>query len=145
MIYVFPLTAGFTITLSIIQNGRLSSKIGLKNTTLLNFITGLFGSLLLFVFSNEALSIYGNYRDVPLLGYIGGILGVTVVMLSSYVINKISVIAATMLIYIGQLSMGFLIDYLRGVSLPPLKLLGFAFIIVGIYVINKIDIKTASS
>ncbi len=142
MYYIFPLTAGVTIVLSMIQNGHLAGRIGIRNTTLLNFITGFTGTLLIFIFTRESLITYGAFRDVPSIGYIGGILGVTVVMISSAVIRRISVIASTMLIYAGQLFMGIIIDLTRGTELSLGKLAGCVLIVVGVYINAKIDVRS---
>lgn len=139
MIYLLPILAGLTVTLSVVQNGRLARKTSLKNTTLLNFITGLSGMLIIFLLTKQSFSAFNKINELPLLAFIGGICGVIVVMLTSYIVNQIPVISATMLIYVGQLFAGFIIDYFRGIDLSLLKLIGFALIISGIYLVNRVD------
>ncbi len=134
MIYFIALCSGFTIILSMVQNGRLSGYIGLKNTTFMNFLTGFLGSLLLLLISRGTLSDFSHLQGVPLLGFFGGLFGVIAVTISSLVVQHVSVIASTMLSYIGQLLMGILIDALLGISLSPGKWIGCLFILAGVII-----------
>jgi len=139
MFYLSPLIAGFTIVLSLVQNGRLSQTIGSKNTTLINFITGFLGTLIIFTITRESFSSYSTFHAMPLFAYVGGAIGVICVFIGSYVVNKISVIASTMLAYSGQLLIGIIIDAFIGTSLSPVKIIGCLLIVAGVYVNGFFD------
>lgn len=141
MNYIMPIIVGFTIVVSMVQNGRLSKDIGIRNCTLMNFITGLFGASLIFLITKESLLVFKDFREIPLLGYIGGILGVLVVLIGTLVVRKISVIASTMLAYTGQLLAGIIIDLVRGTELSFGKIAGCLLIVAGVYINTKIDEK----
>lgn len=145
MAYILAILVGFTIILSMVQNARLEQSINIKQVTLLNFITGLIGTGFVFFFAKESLSIYQSLGDIPLFGYIGGLLGVFVVTLITLVMRKISVISATMLMYTGQLLTGIIIDYFRGTELSTGKIIGCGLIIAGVYFNSYIDNKVALS
>lgn len=145
MNYIFPLIVGFTIVISMVQNGKLAHHIGIKNSTFINFITGTIGSLILLVFSKEYLTAFKELKNVPLPAYLGGIIGIAVVVLSTIVVQKISVIASTMLLYVGQLSMGIIIDLIRDTPLSTGKILGCLLIVIGVYMNSIIDKKQASA
>lgn len=62
--------------------------------------------------SNERLNISSvKLSSIPLWAYLGGLTGVLVVVLSSYITPKISSFYLTLLIFIGQLFIGIIIDY----------------------------------
>lgn len=133
MYYSIATIMGMTIVVSMVQNARLAQDITNEQTTVLNFITGLIGISLLFLLSGSTLSSFAAWQSLPLFGWVGGIIGVAVVFLSTVVMRKVSVIAGSMLMYTGQMLASFAIDYARGIELSPLKLIGCGLIIGGIY------------
>lgn len=134
---------GCSIVLAMVQNGRLAEHIGLKNCTLVNFLTGTTGAALLFIVTKESLISFDHFKDMPLMGYLGGFFGLFVVTLSTIVVDKIPIITSAMLMYSGQLAMGILIDYYRGTPLSPAKIAGCILIVIGVYFNSYIDQKQA--
>lgn len=145
MTYIIAIAVGFTIIISIAQNARLEQEVNVKQVTQLNFITGLIGAIILFVIMGDSLLVFEQLSKVSLLGFIGGVLGVTVVTIGTIVVRKISIIAAAMLMYTGQLLAGIYIDYLRGIDLSPGKLIGCGLIIAGVYFNSYVDSKKKTS
>ena len=139
MNYIIAIFIGFTIVTSMVQNARLANDISNVQTTVLNFMTGLMGISLMFILTGTSITIYALANKVPLFGYLGGTLGVIVVFTSTIIIRKVSIIAASMLMYTGQMLTGFVIDYYRGILFSPYKLLGCALIISGIYFNAYVD------
>ena len=144
MTYIVATLIGFTIVISMVQNARLATEITNTQTTLMNFITGLFGISLMFLLSGAGLAAFAGFTTMPPLAYIGGILGVAVVFVSTVIIRKVSIIAASMLMYTGQMLAGILIDAYRGIDLSPIKIIGCGLIIAGIYFNAYIDSKASS-
>jgi transporter family-2 protein len=144
MIYVFPLIVGCAIVLAMVQNGRLADYIGLKNCTLINFISGVTGASILFIITKESLISFTQFGDMPVIGYLGGFFGIFVVTLSTIVVNRIPIITSTMLMYTGQLVMGILIDYYSATPLSLGKIVGCVLIIIGVYFNSYIDKKHAT-
>lgn len=142
MIYLIALFVGFTTVFSMVQNTKLSTYTSLLQTTLMNFLTGLTGSLILFGLTGTSLTTFSGLKDMPLFGYVGGLFGVCIVFLATFVMNKISVIAASMLMYTGQMIAGFMIDYARQVTYSPLKIGGVVLIILGVYINAYFDKKS---
>lgn len=139
MLYIIAMFMGFTIIISMVQNARLAQDVDVKQGTLLNFVTGLAGILIYFIITGNTIDIYAALGNVPLLGYIGGFLGVVVVAVGTIVMRKVSVIASAMLMYTGQLLMGIIIDYSRGIELSPGKIIGCVLIVAGVYFNNYVD------
>lgn len=143
MIYFFPFVVGCSIVLAMVQNGRLAEHVGVKNCSLINFITGVSGAVLLFVLTKESFA-FGQLNNMPLLGYLGGLFGLVIVTLSTIVVTKIPTITSTMLMYTGQLAMGIFIDFVRGTPLSTGKIAGCILIVIGVYFNNYIDSKQAT-
>lgn len=141
MIYIFPLMVGCSIVLAMVQNGQLAEHVGLKNCTLINFITGFTGSALLFIIAKESITL-NAFSNMPFMGYLGGFFGIIVVTLSTIVVKKLPIITSTMLMYTGQLAMGILIDLYRGTPLSVGKIAGCVLIVIGVYFNGYIDKKT---
>ena len=143
MSYILAILVGFAIIISMVQNARLVQHVNIKQVTLLNFMTGVAGASIIFFFTRESLSIYQTMGNVPLFGYVGGLLGVIAVTIGTLVMRKVSVIAAAMLMYTGQLLTGVIIDYFRGTELSTGKIIGCGLIIAGVYFNSYIDSRAA--
>ena len=125
--------AGVTIVVGRIVNSTLAEKIGTFQGTLINYIVGLSFSILFLFLSNEKTTIsYANINAIPLWAYLGGLLGVIVIILSNYLTPKISSFYFTLLIFIGQLFIGIIIDYFAFHDLSIGKLIGGLFVLIGL-------------
>ncbi|MCX7773658.1 MAG: DMT family transporter [Clostridia bacterium] len=130
MVYILlAVVAGFSIILSRILNANLALKIGIYQGTFMNYIAGLSLSLLLLFLIPGGFSFS---HKIPFLAYLGGFLGVLVLALSSYMTHRISNFNLTLLIFIGQLVMGVILDILLGNSVSGTKLIGGFLIFLGL-------------
>lgn len=130
MYYGLAFICGCSIVLSIIFNGKVASEVGAKQASLINFITGLAlitGIYLLF----DRGSLFPKSQLSPYL-YIGGALGVGVVILSSQVINKLSALYVTILAFLGQMFTAMVIDYIQSGVLDKANILGSIVMLVGL-------------
>ena len=143
MFYFVAFITGISTVISMVQNSRLSQFTSLPQTTLLNFMTGLTGMIILFLIGGHSIASFSGLSDMHFFGYLGGLMGVSVVLLSSFVMQKISVIAASMLMYTGQMIAGFIIDYFRDVAMSPTKIIGCVLIILGVYIHSYIESRQA--
>lgn len=143
MFYIFiSILAGVSIVISRIINSNLAEKIGIFQSTFFNYIVGLFFSLIFLLISKEYLFISNmKLQSIPLWAYLGGLAGVFVVTLSSYVTPKISAFYLTLLIFIGQLFAGILIDYLTLKQLSIGKIIGGLLVLTGLTYNLLIDKK----
>ncbi|MGH4123931.1 MAG: DMT family transporter [Clostridium sp.] len=143
MLYIFlAALGGCFIILSMIINSHLSKKIGVFQGTLVNYIVGLVTTILLFVIVSNFINLsIGNFTKIPLWAFLGGIIGVAVVASSNIVIPKIPTIYTTLLIFIGQLFTGILIDYFRAGFVSKGKIIGGVLILVGLLYNSNVDKK----
>jgi transporter family-2 protein len=124
---------GFTIVMNRIINSRLAERIGIFQSTLYNYITGLAVSILFALFSREAISLKGfDFGAVPFWAYLGGFTGVIVIVLSSYLTPRISALYLTLLLFIGQLFTGIVIDFFNTGDFSWSKLVGGLFVVAGL-------------
>lgn len=134
MIYILiAILAGVSIVVARIINSNLALRIGIFQGTFYNYVIGLFFSILFLFLNNEALMISKEtMKSVPLWAYLGGLTGVLVIVLSSYLTPKISAFYFTLLMFLGQLFVGIIIDYFTLNILSIGKIVGGFSVLVGL-------------
>lgn len=143
MIYILiAFITGCLVILSMVINSRLGDKIGVFQGTLINYIVGLIGIIVVLLIKYRGISIpLSNLQSTPIWAYLGGAIGVTVVSTSNIVIPKIPTIYSTLLIFIGQIATGIVIDYITLSTLSKGKILGSILILVGLLYNLYVDKK----
>ena len=133
MMYIFvAILAGITIVISRVINFSLSERIGILQSTFYNYVVGLIFSMLILFFSKEVF-VLSKLNDVQgLFPYLGGAVGIIVVMLSIYLSPRISAFYLTLFIFVGQLFMGIVIDYMTLNTLSLGKIVGGLLVFVGL-------------
>lgn len=136
---IFALLAGMLVILCVSINGRLATKVGLIQAGITNYLVGLISSLVyIIIINNVSLTdLLLLNLDIPFYFFLGGAFGSAIMILNSRVINNLSAVYVTILLFIGQLSIGIFIDYLQSGSLPFGKIIGGGLILVGLYVYIK--------
>lgn len=134
MFYVFiSILAGISIVVARILNSNLAKEIGIFQGTVFNYVVGLIFSFIFLLFSNESINItFSKFNSIPFWAYLGGIAGVLVVVLSSYITPKITAFYLTLLIFIGQLFVGIIIDYYALGKLSIGKVIGGFLVLLGL-------------
>ncbi|MED0965756.1 DMT family transporter [Bacillus paramycoides] len=134
MLYIcIAILVGVSIVVARIINANLATKIGIWEGTFFNYITGLFFSVLFLIFSTDSLYISSHtLQSIPFAVYLGGLVGVIVIVLSNYITPKISAFYLTLLIFIGQLFMGTVIDFLLSNELSIGKIVGGILVLLGL-------------
>jgi len=134
MFYIFiSILVGISVVVARIINSNLAKRIGIFQGTFFNYVTGLFFSFIFLLLSNEALTISSiKMNSIPLWAYLGGLAGVIVIVLSNYLTPKISSFYFTLLVFIGQLFIGIIIDFSTFHDLSIGKLIGGLFVLIGL-------------
>jgi transporter family-2 protein len=143
MLYIIlAVLCGCITILSMIINSHLSKKIGVFQGTLINYIVGLLTTILIITIVKNSLNLsLGSFTKIPLWALLGGLLGVIVVASSNIIIPKIPTIYTTLLIFMGQLFTGILIDYFRVGFVSRGKIIGGLLILIGLVYNSNIDKK----
>lgn len=139
---ILALASGLTNVLGRIVNSNLANKIGILPGTFYNYLTGLITSAVFFMFSSNSLRYSPDkFLGLPVYAYIGGAMGVIVVGISSYITPKISALYATILLFIGQLFAGIIVDYFTLHILSTGKVIGGILVLLGLVYNAFVDKK----
>lgn len=124
---ILAVAAGALVVLSMSLNSGLGQRIGVFLAGAVNYAVGLGGALV----AAAALGWAGAGANAPWWAWTGGLLGVGIVVASNVVLPRISVALSALLIVVGQLGTGLVLDALRTGSLPPTALVGAGLVVAG--------------
>jgi len=105
------LFSGVTIVLARMCNARLAHQCGLHYSSLMNYITGLIGSLIMFMMMGAAANAAFPAPGGSITMYLGGGLGLVSVYMLNVIAHRMPATQLTLLIFAGQLFTGLLLDY----------------------------------
>lgn len=138
--YIFlAFITGFSVLLTIIILGNLAERVGLLQTAFINYGVGALCAIIITLFTDFRFSTISNISPYM---YLGGLIGILVTVLNGTIIRKIPAIYTTIIVFIGQVGTGLIIDYFRFGYFATYDLIGGIIIIIGlIYNIHndKID------
>ena len=141
MFYILmALSAGALIVIGRVINSNLAIKIGIFKGSVINYVVGLIfaaGYLAVEMFLFNPANV--NLAILPWWAWLGGLTGVMVIVLSNYITPKISSFAQTLLVFIGQLFAGVIIDYFSSGSVSIGKIIGGALVLAGLVYNTRVD------
>lgn len=145
MFYIFiAALSGVSTVISRIINANLSTKIGMYQSTFYNFLTGLLFSILTLLFSKESFSdCLPILTAIPITAYLGGLVGVASISISNFVAPKISAFYMAILVFVGQLFVGIVIDYFTLGEFSIAKVIGGIIVVIGLCYNLLIEKKTS--
>lgn len=130
---IAAIVAGATTVIARNINAKLAERIGMLQGTLVNYAVGLFFAFVFLLISGELLKYSpAMFDSVPPAAFFGGVVGVAVVILSNLTTLKISAFYLTLLVFVGQLFTGVIIDYFTLKSVSPGKVLGGLLVLAGL-------------
>lgn len=139
---ILAMVGGILTTLSMIVNSSLGKKIGVLQSTCINYIVGLICSTLVLILLGSSVKVNAEtFLKMPFYIFLGGAIGVSVVYFSNIIIPKIPVVYSTLLLFVGQVVTGIIIDFFVMSEISFSKLIGAIVIIIGILYNSKIDAK----
>lgn len=122
--------AGLSVVIGRVFNAKMAEKMGLFQGASINYLAGLLTSILLTIIFHEWI-VLKAFTGLPIYAYLGGLLGIFIVVLSSYLTKKLSAFYLTLLIFIGQLITGLILDYFISNQLSLSKILGGSLVLAG--------------
>ncbi len=141
---VLSILAGFSIVMSRTTNSALAKNVGALNGSLINHAVGLPLALIITVFFQaDALTLLSGDLKAFWV-YLGGALGVIVVMLFNVVMANLTSFRVTILSFVGQTFAGVLIDVLMGNNITLQSLFGGLLVALGMLlniIIDRLLIK----
>jgi len=129
--------AGVTVVASRTTNARLAAETSLLKSTFYNYILGLICSVIVLLILHFFVTPQFP-ESLPLLRwkqlwiYLGGAMGVCTVSISNAVVTKISSFYVTLLMFIGQVFTGILLDIIISHTLSLGNLLGGVCVAIGL-------------
>lgn len=142
MVYVLlSIFNGMLNVMNKMVNVQAKRHLGMLNGTLINYFEGTVISLVLLVIfgKNNELN-YTLLGTIPPIYFMGGAAGLLSMIFAIKGMDKTEVILSTVMILIGQLGIGLIIDTFAKKEFSFLKLIGIVLIIIGI-TLNQYSIK----
>lgn len=140
MAIIVGILAGVSIVIARIINSNLGDEIGIWQSTFFNYAVGLIFSIVVLLISNERFNLLSfDFTLVPKYAYLGGIVSIGLISLSSFATPKTSALYLTLIIFIGQLFTGILLDYFTLHILSIGKIIGGILILLGLAINSTID------
>ncbi len=128
---VLILLGGGSVVVARITNARLAAVAGQNYSSLMNYLTGFTGAVILFFVMGMPRNSPIDLSHISFFHYLGGLLGVISIYLCNYLIPKVSAIHFTLLVFIGQLFSGIVLDFFIEGSFSLGKTLGGILVTVG--------------
>ncbi len=131
--------AGINIIISTSINSALGKRIGLLNNAFIFYTIALASSIFVFlIFSTGEPLRIGNIQKVPYYVYFGALIPIVTLFLSTYAMQKFSVVNYVLITYIAEILTAVIIDYFISKTIQLPKITGAALMIIGLYMDNKI-------
>ena len=131
---VLSLFSGVTVVVSRSINACLASRTNMLQSTFFNYAVGLTVSvaILLIAGTGEPLLTAPFSLSPQVYIYTGGFMGVFVVTLLNVIVSKIPSFYATLLLFIGQVFSGVILDGMISGSFSVLNIVGGIFVVAGL-------------
>lgn len=141
MMYLFAILAGTMVVLSMVMNSQLARGIGIFQGVFINFAAGLLTALPVYfvcrIFELEALG--DRSYAAPWYAFLGAFFAIAIVAACNVVIPKIPVVYSAVLIFLGQIVTGLIVDALVAGHFDSYKAMGAVLITAGLFLNAKID------
>ncbi|WP_411677230.1 DMT family transporter [Caproicibacter sp.] len=136
---VLALLNGIAATINKMVNLQAKKSLGTVNGTLINYLEGtVFSLILIFATGDLGPDPVSLLKAVPPLYLTGGFFGLFSMLLILNGMMNAKISFSTVVVLIGQLGTGFLIDSAVSGKIAPLKLAGLLLITFGIVTDSKI-------
>jgi transporter family-2 protein len=114
-------------------NARLAERTSLRASTLFNYAIGLAAAIPTALLLGRAEPAFAAFALSPKVWiYLGGVIGVVVVLLLNYTVTRVSAFSLSLFLFIGQVFAGILIDALFLGAFSPRLLIGGLLVAAGL-------------
>ena len=137
---VLSLLSGYTMVLARIANASLAQRAGVGHSTVMNYVTGLAGSAVLFACMGLRMEAAFPAPGQPLTIYLGGALGALGIFLCNVATPRLPALQMSVIVFVGQVFSGIALDALMG-KFSPGTLLGGLLVAAGLYLNTRADAK----
>lgn len=124
---------GLAVVFSRTLNARLAQETNIITSTLLNYVIGLVTSLFFLATAGKGESILASFAlPSDWWIYTGGVIGVFTIMLLNITVSKISSFYLTLLLFVGQVFAGIIIDIVLSGTFSVSNLIGGILVAIGL-------------
>jgi len=139
MIIMFMILLAFFNGSLIVSTRVVNAKLGLyvssAGAAFWNHLVGFLFLALIVPFLTSSLGI--TVERIPFYLFLGGILGASYVAINNWVLPKVGVTKATVLVIAGQIIVGTIIDFANGkISNFSITIIGISLVILGMWIGN---------
>ena len=131
---LMAVASGVSGVISRLANAQLSARTSALGSSFTNHWVGLVGSVVLLLVMQPDFVAGLQVPDVPVWAYVGGAVGVVMVMLWNVAGVKVTAFEVTLLSFIGQVFAGIALDLLLGNGFSREIFIGGSFVVVGVLV-----------
>lgn len=135
-IYIMAITIGVLVTIVPIINGSNTQSLGTIKVSYYHYISAFITGLVAWFLYDQSLTISG-LSHVPIHYYLGGILGLSVILLMNHYAVRIKAIHVAILPFLGQMVMGLLLDYWLFDIFNVKMIIGLIIVLCGLYIQSK--------
>lgn len=133
LIYLLAISIGVLVTVTPIMNGANTRVLGTFRVSFIHYFMATLTGLFFLMFTTPSASIQ-KLPDVPLYYYLGGILGLSVILLMNYYAVRIKAIHIAILPFLGQMTMGLVLDAFLFDTFNIKVLIGLIIVLFGLKV-----------
>ncbi len=128
---ILSFLAGVAIVVSRSINAELATNSSVIKSAFYNFVVGLVVSIIVALVAGFSLpQAYPNAVNWWI--YLGGVMGALTIVVSNIVVTKISALSVTLLMFVGQVFAGIIIDIVLTKSFSLSNVLGGVFVAIGL-------------
>lgn len=135
--------SGFSMVFARISNARLAERSSLGYSTVMNYVTGLTGSFIVFACLGLQLKTGFPAAGQSFTIYLGGALGALGIFLCNTVTPKLSTLEFTVIMFVGQIFSSMLLDALLLGTFSMGTLVGGLIVAVGMVLNTRAEAKGA--
>lgn len=140
MYIILGIIAGILTVISVSLNAELGGKVGVFQGVTINFLAGFSLITMIFLIGLATGNLeFVSVESVPGYAFLGGMVGCAIASSCNIVLPKIPVLVATILMFVGQLLCGLIIDKVFFDTFSYGKCIGGVLIAIGIYFVAKKD------
>lgn len=133
MYIILAVLSGVTIVLSRMTNAKLGKELSVYQSTFFNYVVGFIGSVLAMLLFRAAFLFEPHIEGVRFYAmFLGGVLGVIMIIISNIITPKISAFSLTIIIFVSQLFSGVLLDYFLYEQFSAGKVIGGTLVLLGL-------------
>ena len=141
-LFAAGLFAGSILTIQSTMNAVLGERLGFSGSLFILTVTSALVGLLLIIFFPSAANLHNLPGKSEWYLYLGGVLGVAVMMAPIFLIPKIGSTITFTALMVGQMSLSLIFDHFGLFSMPRIeatlpRVLGVILLIVGAYLVSK--------